>query len=486
MFNKKPCSEMGCILEYVEGTLQGKEVSRPNSDYGIHKKVIDQFSELLDNEKSMAQEAKNVLNIASEISSFDVEISHISKRLMTFAEEMTDVSQSNLAIVEETNATMNEVTGAIDATAETLNVLATEADAFSVRNTESLQLLKEVTGLKENVIDDANNMNGKIELLVSLAEEVSKIVESVQAIANQTNLLALNAAIEAARAGEHGRGFSVVAEEVRKLADDTKTNLDGMRGFVEKMHSAANESKDSVERTIDSTNQMSDKIDIITVASTANVQMVQTLVNKVGEINETMQGIRKSTNDINDAMEASSEDAEKLSIITQDIHKDATDSVRIAANISIIDDKLSDVAGKLFQSMKHGSHALSNKDLMVNIDKAIQAHGKWMDNMKKMVNDMNTVPLQTDSHKCAFGHFYDAIDITHPRIVDAWKKIDKLHYDLHVKGEEVSKYVEKKDSFKANELYNKEVETSKKIFALLEEVKKGIKELDASGQKVFE
>ena len=309
--NKSGCAEMNCILQSMDKVLAGQEERIPKSDYGIHKHVVDTFDKLMENEGRMSDAAREVLDVATSISSFDVEMSHISNQLMNFAGEMEDVGESNLAVVEETNATMNQVTNSIDEAAETLNQLKDESTKFADQNNESVQLLHEVNGLKENVLDDTKHMNEKIEQLVQLAVEVGKIVESVQQIANQTNLLALNAAIEAARAGEQGKGFSVVADEVRNLADNTKTNLDGMRDFVDKIYAAASEGQESMNRTISSTNEMSEKIDLVSETIDGNITMLHELVDSVSNISGTMQGIKESAKEIDKAMDTYSEDAQK-------------------------------------------------------------------------------------------------------------------------------------------------------------------------------
>lgn len=300
---KKLCSEMNCIIKYLDNAISGNRTECPKSNYGIHNRVIEQFRKLLNNEKRMSVAAKEVLDVASSISSFDVEMKHISAQLMGVASEMEEVSESNLAIVEETNATMSEVTDTVDSIVETLEKLKVGSEKFAEKNNESGTLLDEVSDLKENVSEDTNHMKGKIQQLIELATEVGKIVDSVQIIANQTNLLALNAAIEAARAGEQGKGFSVVADEVRNLADDTKKNLDVMKGFVEKIYVAANEGKESMNRTIDSTNQMSSKIDLVSETIGANSNMINGLVINVAQINDAMQGVKSSTMEINKAME---------------------------------------------------------------------------------------------------------------------------------------------------------------------------------------
>ena len=84
----KRCSEMDGVMEYVERTLQGEEVEVPTSNYGIHVRVIEEFKKLLGNEKRMSKAAKEVLDVASSISTFDVEMTHISNQLMTFSKEM--------------------------------------------------------------------------------------------------------------------------------------------------------------------------------------------------------------------------------------------------------------------------------------------------------------------------------------------------------------------------------------------------------------
>lgn len=345
-------SEMNGIMEYVKGTLEGKEMTCPKSKYEIHNRVIDQINKLLKHEKQMSVTTREVLEVESSISSFAKKLTHMSDQLIEFASNMEEVSESNSTIVEETNVTMKEVTETIDVVANTLDTLKNESEIFADKNNDSVILLREVSEIKENVIDDNFHMNLKIEQLVELTTEVGKIVDSVQAIANQTNLLALNASIEAARAGEQGRGFSVVADEVRNLADDTKKNLEGMRNFVDKIYMAANEGKESMNRTIDSTNQMSRKIDIVSETIDGNIRMMRGLVSSVTRINESMQEVKTSALEINKTMKTSSSDAQRLKVMTQNIHQDAIQSVDFARSIADIDDKLSVIATDLSEGLR--------------------------------------------------------------------------------------------------------------------------------------
>ena len=227
MWNKSSDRGLEKVLNYAEEAAKGRRTGG-NLDSGPGKAM----KRLVENEIRLSEVAKKMLGTVSSLSSFDIGMSHISYELTELAKELDEVAQSNLAIVEETTASMGLVTEMVETTAETLTELENESKQLVERNDNSHQLLEEVCVLKENVMRDSGIMGEKIEQLVELAEEVGKIVDSVQDIANQTNLLALNAAIEAARAGEQGKGFAVVAEEVRKLADDTKQNLTGKQEFV--------------------------------------------------------------------------------------------------------------------------------------------------------------------------------------------------------------------------------------------------------------
>ena len=295
---KKSCHEARSIISYVDATLAGQEPQIPDVKNPIHINMLNYFQKLLKNEKGMAQSANEILDIVSSLSSFDVGMSHVSYQLTDFAKEMATISESNLAIVEQTTASMSEVKQSIDTTASTLENLAEESETLTVRNDTSIELLKDVQALKEDVLQNTTIMNDKIQQLANLATEVGKIVESVQLIAEQTNLLALNATIEAARAGENGRGFAVVATEIRKLADDTKGNLDGMTQFVSHIHAAAEESVESLNSTLNSTNQMSDKIETVFDTVTVNVDMLKNVIRDVDNIHHSMDGIKSSANEI--------------------------------------------------------------------------------------------------------------------------------------------------------------------------------------------
>ena len=467
-----PCHEAACIVEYVEKYLAGVKAEAPQVAYPLHTKVLNSFQKLLDNERHMSMSAKKILDVLSAISTFDVEMSHITYELIDFAEEMAALSQSNMAIVQETTASMNEVNHSIDLTSRTLQEIADEATILVAKNDESMGLLHEVNQLRENVVHDSDTMGRKIQQLADLANEVGKIVESVQNIADQTNLLALNAAIEAARAGESGRGFAVVAQEIRKLADETKKNLEGMRQFVGRIHNAAREGKESLDNTLTSTGKMSEKIGQVNLTAGQNVEMLKKVMDSVAEIVKHMQGIRVSAEEINKAMESSSKDAERLALMTETIKNEAQVSAKASQKISAIDDELSAVVKEMMEKLKGGAHDLSADEILSIIGKAKIAHGDWLKGLKKIVDEGRLYPLQTNGRKCAFGHFYHAVRIDDPLIAEEWKAIDAIHESFHKTGDKVMEAVKGGNLAEARLIYSEAEKMSRQMFELLEKIEK--------------
>ncbi|MDS1030907.1 methyl-accepting chemotaxis protein [Bacillota bacterium LX-D] len=484
-FSKRPCYETSYIIKYVEDKFEGKEPAEPKIEYPIHVTFLNYFNRLFSNEKQMAISTKKMLKITADISNFDVNMSHIAYKLIDFAKEMSVLSKSNLAIVEETNAGMNEVNNTIRNTSETLSQLSDASEVLLQRNHESLAQLKEINDIKDNVMNDANIMGQKIDQLVEMANKVNDIVNGVKEIAEQTNLLALNASIEAARAGENGRGFAVVAEEIRKLADDTKKSLEGMKSFVSNIQNASKEGKKSMDNTLNLTQKMSQKIDIITDTMEKNVDMLNNTSNDVQFINQSMYGIKTAANEINQAMESSSRDAESLSQMTQVIHQDALACADYAKQMSKVDDELSEIVKEQMNALQGSSNAISNQEFLKTIANAKEAHSKWLSNLKRIVDEMRLYPLQINGSKCAFGHFYHAITVHHSSIKQDWESIEEIHKKFHEMGQEVLQAVKDGQAAKAQEYYAAAEKLSQEIFVCLDKVTSQVENLTQKGVRLF-
>lgn len=477
--------EVRLIKEYVQKSISGKSMTRPEVTDKNSKELLDLIDVLIANNERVSSSSMSILEVAGSLSSFDVGLEHIATELQDFSGNLADLSESNLAIVEETTATMSQVNDNIDSTTDTLGELADESHYLEDRNSESSRLLGEVDTIKSALLKDTNELKEKMEQLITLVEGIENIVESVSGIANKTNLLALNASIEAARAGEHGKGFAVVAEQVRQLADGTKTELAGMKEFVGKIYEASTLGKASMERSVISVDQMNDKINQVRMTVGENIDMLSKVIKSVNDINESMQAVRSATNEVNMAMNQCGNDANRLTELTYTIKDAADNSVGFAKNISDIDNQITLTAENMYKGLDDGISMISNDEFKDVMEKARNAHIKWVELIEGMVRDMKVRPIQLNSQKCAFGHFYNAIKVNHPLIKEDWESISGLHSDFHGKGKYVISAIKNNNRENAERHLSEIKAVSNKLLKLIDSLESKVNKLTKEGNNVF-
>ncbi len=154
---------------------------------------------------------------------------------------------------------------------------------------EQIELLRKTAVLLQNMTDELHTNSQKIDAMTTHAQDMKAIIGIIGDIADQTNLLALNAAIEAARAGEHGRGFAVVSDEVRKLAEKTQKSLSeinvSINGLIQSVEEVANTFKEQakgIEDVHDTIGQV-DEMTAKNLESTKNISSISKEVNGMAD-----------------------------------------------------------------------------------------------------------------------------------------------------------------------------------------------------------
>ena len=158
-------------------------------------------------------------------------------------------------------------------------------------------IIIKIKGLVETTTDGLNMNAEKSHLVAAQADDIKNVVSVIREIADQTNLLALNAAIEAARAGEHGRGFAVVADEVRKLAERTQKSLAEIDTTIQTLVQSISEIVENIEKNTAEINNINTSMKTIEEIDSKNMNVLNKLSNTSKEIKEISNKIKKDVSD---------------------------------------------------------------------------------------------------------------------------------------------------------------------------------------------
>ncbi|MEN9624674.1 MAG: Methyl-accepting chemotaxis protein PctC [Pseudomonadota bacterium] len=186
------------VGQVMNGVAQGDLTGR------VHAQGRGELAQLKDNLNSSLQALSNTMGV----------INQNTMQVATAANQFTTAIGQISDGVQNQKHAMSQVAAAVNQTSTSVIDVSRSTESASQKSREAVSIVQNGRGKMETMIEVVNN-------IATNSEKINKITEVIEGIANKTNLLSLNAAIEAARAGEHGKGFSVVAEEVGKLAESS-------------------------------------------------------------------------------------------------------------------------------------------------------------------------------------------------------------------------------------------------------------------------
>lgn len=377
-------------------------------------------------------------------------VDSVARRL----EETSRGAQAQHSEIDQVATAMNEMAATVQEVAQNTVMTAESAEHAQQEAQNGRQVVTQTIDRIRELAQKVEQGTEAMQLLQQDSNEVGEVMQVISAIAEQTNLLALNAAIEAARAGEQGRGFAVVADEVRTLAQRTQQSTETIRTIIERLQNQATraaelmvESEEYAQTTIGETTAADSALDSIVQSVSSITEMSSQIATAAEEQSQVAAEMDTSITSITGIAEKTSTDAAETVSATAEIHEQM-DKLR-----SLISHFRSNVKG-------------------VDLTAAKTAHLAWKGRLRAYLDGEGSLTREeASSHKdCALGKWYYGEGLESYGHIPEMTRLEAPHAELHAKIRQIIELRESKKHAEAEAAYLQIEPLSDQIVQLLGQI----------------
>ncbi|KGR75106.1 methyl-accepting chemotaxis protein [Ureibacillus sinduriensis] len=312
-------------------------------------KMSEQLRTLVEKTKKTSE---HLLDSATNLSAISEETSASSEEVGRAITEIATGTQEQAHDLDKINQTVEMVSssiGAMGTQSNAMHDITKQAEKVSIEGIEIVHQLQQSNtdslAASQGVSEEIKNLNGKI-------NQITQVMETIESIAEQTNLLALNASIEAARAGEYGKGFSVVAEEIRKLAEQSKNATHQVQEVVSSIVSETTKTVESVEGTMRTAKKLND--DVVLTQSKFNQMSdsIKQIAQSLLAVNKEMDIITSYNHVMSEGIASASSVSEQTAASVQEIASSIDEQITAITDVANAAEKLTELNRELTSLME--------------------------------------------------------------------------------------------------------------------------------------